>query len=86
MSILYKKIAPLIFYTIIIYMKKHIHKNIGTVDRIIRSIIAIILFVSIGFVEPLALQWVFFIFSILLFFTVTTSWCGLYTLFKINTR
>ena len=62
-----------------------IKKNIGTLDRSIRVILAIILFMSIGFVQNPILEWIFLIGSILLIFTAYTAWCGLYTLLGINT-
>ena len=86
MSILYNIIVSLKKFYILIHMKKHIHKNVGTTDKIIRGVVAVGMFVSIGFVGSVALQWVLFVASALLLFTITTSWCGLYTLLKINTR
>jgi hypothetical protein len=67
-------------------MEKIMQKNVGATDKIIRGLVAIIIFISIGFVESTALQLFLFIVSALLLFTITTSWCGIYTLLKINTR
>jgi hypothetical protein len=71
---LYKRI-------IIIYMTK----NIGTTDRIIRVIIALVLFFLVGIFENKIIQVFVLIASLLTLFTVVTGWCGLYRVFGINT-
>lgn len=61
-------------------------KNEGPLDRIIRVIAAVIL-ASAGylFVPILWLRIVLFVVSGVLVFTAITGFCGLYTIFGINT-
>ena len=54
--------------------------NIGKIDKILRLIL-VVMFIILGIVYS---KW-FFIPAIILVYTVITGWCGLYTLFKINT-
>jgi hypothetical protein len=67
-------------------MSKYLYPNIGKTDRVIRVIIAVALFISVGLVEDIILQRVLFVLSIITLFTVVTGWCGLYSLFKISTK
>ena len=60
-------------------------KNIGTGDRIIRVIVALVLFFSISFFGNKIIQWVLLILSIVSLGTAIIGWCGLYKVFGINT-
>ncbi len=55
--------------------------NLGKVDRIIRTIISIILF----FVALFTDLWVLYILGGIVFLTALTGFCLLYIPFKINT-
>lgn len=58
--------------------------NVGTVDRIIRIIVGIIL-LSLFFVLDGGMKYIS-ILGLILLFTVVTKFCPLYTLFGLNTR
>lgn len=55
--------------------------NVGKIDRIIRIIISIILFLIAFFTN----LWVFYILGGIIFLTALTGFCLLYIPFKINT-
>lgn len=63
----------------------NIKKNVGTIDRITRLVIGIIALLAIGMVQQKIFQWALFIIALISFFTALVGWCGLYSLFKINT-
>ena len=62
-------------------------KNVGSVDKIVRYVIAAILVITGVFLFesmlPLAIG--LFIFAVVLSLTALFSFCGLYTLFGVNT-
>ncbi len=64
---------------------KHMIKNIGKTDRLIRLFVGAVAFLLIGVFRNVAVQWVLFIISIIALFTSLIGWCGVYKLFKINT-
>lgn len=59
-------------------------KNVGSVDRILR-IVTGVLFLVFGIVQGGA-WWALAAFGAILIFTAATSFCGLYTLLRINTH
>ncbi|MDD3626771.1 MAG: DUF2892 domain-containing protein [bacterium] len=62
------------------------NKNIGPVDRVIRAILGIVMIPSaLFFVSVLWLKIVLIVVGVILIFTAITGFCGLYTLFGINT-
>jgi hypothetical protein len=56
-------------------------RNMGNLDRVIRVILAIVILVISIFLELYPL----IIISLLLIFTVVTSFCGIYKLFGLTT-
>lgn len=60
--------------------------NVGTLDRIIRAILGIILLVLPFFVAlGAAIKWLLIIVGIILLFTAAVGFCPLYLPFGINT-
>jgi len=60
-------------------------KNVGTIDRVIRAIIGIVL-IALYFVYPdMAYKWVSLIVGLILLFTAIISSCPLYSIFGIKT-
>lgn len=61
-------------------------QNEGTLDRVIRFLASVGVFVwaYTSFVGPLA--WFLYVVSIILLFTAITGFCGVYVLFGINTN
>lgn len=56
-------------------------RNMGNLDRIIRLVLAIVIVIFAIFLELYPLM----IVSVLLLFTVATSFCGIYRLFGLST-
>jgi hypothetical protein len=70
------------FYAIVIYMKK----NIGTLDRVARSMIGLILIAVIIFVpQPLWVKIILGIIAAFSFFQAFMSWCLWYQIIGKNT-
>ncbi len=60
-------------------------KNVGTIDRVIRAIIGIVL-IALYFVYPdMAYKWVSLIVGLILLFTAIISSCPLYSILGIKT-
>lgn len=60
-------------------------KNIGKIDRIVRLILGILLFLSISVVDNQIAQWFLFVLSLACLFQAIVGWCGLYALLGKNT-
>ena len=61
-------------------------KNIGEVDRIIRFILGIVLFYLVFITNNKLLVVLFTIFGTIFILESFIGFCGLYDLFKMNTR
>jgi len=61
-------------------------RNEGTVDRIIRIVVGVVLLVAgiLGWVTG-ALMWVFIVIGAIALITGVIGWCGVYALFGIST-
>ncbi len=60
-------------------------KNVGTIDRVVRAIIGIVL-IALYFVYPdMAYKWVSLIVGLILLFTAIVSSCPLYSILGIKT-
>ncbi len=60
-------------------------RNIGTKDRILRLIFAIVCFVAITFVDQTSIKIILLAFGLFNIFQATFSWCALYALLGKNT-
>lgn len=56
-------------------------KNVGSLDKNIRYILAVI-FIALGF----TVHWAFYILAIVAALTAALGFCGLYKLIGVNTR
>jgi len=61
-------------------------KNIGRVDRIIRFVFGAVLFYLVFTINNKLLMILFIIFGAILILESFIGFCGLYSLFKINTK
>lgn len=60
-------------------------KNIGIIDRIIRLLIAAVLFFSISFFGNKIIQGTLLVLSVFCVFQSVAGWCPLYAMLGINT-
>ncbi len=60
-------------------------KNLGTIDRVIRAIVGIVL-IALYFIYPdMAYKWLSLIVGLILLFTAIVSSCPIYSIFGIRT-
>jgi hypothetical protein len=57
-------------------------KNVGTIDKSIRILLAVVL-IALGYIYNI---WVLYIIALIPFITAFVSFCPLYTLFRFNTK
>lgn len=60
-------------------------KNIGTLDRVLRFILAIIVASGIFFVDSITSQVILAVVSLFILFQALAGWCFLYSLLGIST-
>ena len=60
-------------------------KNVGTIDRIIRTLLGVIFILSFFFIKSLLLKLILLILGIVLLFTAITGFCALYKILGIST-
>lgn len=60
-------------------------KNIGTADRLVRLILAIIIGVVILFVNSIILKIMLAVFAIFVLYEALVGWCALYAILGKNT-
>ncbi len=60
--------------------------NIGSTDRLIRFILAVVFFIlAFGVTLSPTWKWIFVILGVIALFTALFRFCALYPIFKINT-